>query len=274
MASIAAVSVFGKLPQLPHSKARTLSKLSYPNHPTEHGYLTETIRQKYITAAITSQLLPKDAHRIPEILSLDASNDMKKPIQFWQLYSVLGQDHIVGIVGNFYQRVFANEAWFRSVFANVGGVNHHIGTQASMWIDVMGGGPYYHGAEYRLSFHHTHNAHQLMDEKGAKRWVKLMVEALRDTRHLMTADPRVRPSLNTFLSHFFAKYATDFGFKNIETFGDINPPFRRKINFMNMTTTAIEALTEEELRSALADRGLDLPKNHTKANLVQKALNL
>ena len=43
---------------------------------------------------------------------------------------------------------------------------------------------------------------------------------------------------------------------------------------MNMTTTAIEALTEEELRSALADRGLGLPKNHTKADLVQKALNL
>ena len=113
-----------------------------------------------------------------------------------------------------------------------------------------------------------------MDEKGAKRWVKLMVEALKDTQHLMTADPRVRPSLNTFLTHFFAKYATDFGFKNIETFGDINPSLRRKINFMNMTTIAIEALTEEELRAALIDRGLDLPKNYTKAYLVQKALNL
>ena len=113
-----------------------------------------------------------------------------------------------------------------------------------------------------------------MDEKGAKRWVKLMVEALKDSQHLMTADPRVRPSLNTFLTHFLAKYATDFGFKNLETFGDINPPFRRRINFMNMTTVAIEALAEEELRSALVNRGLDLSKNYTKADLVQKALNL
>ena len=225
-------------------------------------------------AAVTSKLLPKDAHRIPEIVSLEASNDMKKPIQFWQLYSVLGQDRIVGIVRNFYQKVFANEDWFRSVFAKVGGVNHHIGTQASMWIDVMGGGPYYHGAEYRLSFHHTHNAHQLMDEKGAKRWVKLMAEALKDSQNLMTADPRVRLSLNTFLTHFLAKYATDFGFKNLETFGDINPPLRRKINFMNMTTIAIETLTHEELRAALVERGLDLPTNYTKENLVQKALNL
>ena len=101
-----------------------------------------------------------------------------------------------------------------------------------------------------------------------------MVEALRDTQHLMTADTRVRLSLNTFITHFFAKYATDFGFKNLETFGDINPPLRRKINFMSMTNIAIEALTEEELRSSLVDRGLELPENYTKADLVQKALNL
>ena len=160
------------------------------------------------------------------------------------------------------------------MFANVGGVNHHIGTQASMWVDVMGGGPYYHGAEYRLSFHHTHNAHQLMNEKGAKRWVKLMVEALEDSRHLMTDDPRVRLSLNTFLTHFFAKYTTDFGFKNLETFGEINPPLKRKINFMNMTADAIEALSEDELRDALAGRGIDLKRSHNKEDLVQKALSL
>ena len=251
-----------------------MNKLSYPSYPTEHGYLTETIRQKYITAAVASYLLPKDAHRMPEILSLEASNDIRKPIQFWQLYSILGQDRIVGIVSNFYQKVFADENWFRSVFADVGGVNHHIGTQASMWIDVMGGGPYYHGAEYRLSFHHTHNAHQLMNQKGAKRWVQLMKEALDTSQHLMADDPRVRPSLNTFLAHFFAKYATDFGFKNLETFGDINPPLKRKINFMNMTAKAIEELSEDQLRNALTDHGIDLQKDHTKTDLVQKALNL
>ena len=43
---------------------------------------------------------------------------------------------------------------------------------------------------------------------------------------------------------------------------------------MNMTTIAIETLTEEELRAALVDRGLDLPKYYTKADLVQKALSL
>lgn len=223
---------------------------------------------------MASKILPKDAHRLPDIVSLSASNDMKKPIQFWQLYSVLGQDNIVSIVRNFYQRVFADEEWFSSVFKRVGGLNHHIGTQASMWIDVMGGGPHYHGGEFRLSFHHTHNAHQLMDKKGAQRWAKLMVKALDDSTDHMANDPRVRPSINTFLSHFFGKYALEFNFENCETFGEVNPPLIRKINFMSMTQEAIEALSEEELRDALIGRGVDIADNHTKADLVNKALNL
>ncbi len=161
---------------------------------------------------------------MPDVVSLTAPSDPKQPIQFWQLYSVLGQDRIVGIVGRFYLRVFADEAWFTSVFARVGGLNHHVATQASMWIDVMGGGPYYHGGEFRLSFHHTHNAHQLMDEKGAQRWVKLMVKTLDTSDDLMTSDPRVRVSINTFLTHFFGKYATEFNFENREAFGAVNPP--------------------------------------------------
>tara|TARA_B100000787_G_scaffold115859_1_gene86434 strand:+ start:438 stop:1193 length:756 start_codon:yes stop_codon:yes gene_type:complete len=251
-----------------------LSKLNYPIYQSERGYLTETTQQKFITKAVASKLLPKDAHRIPEILSLKAPNDMKKPIQFWQLYSVLGQDPIVGIVSDFYRRVFADEKWFRTPFARVGDLNHHIGAQASMWLDVMGGGPYYHGAEYRLNFHHTHNAHMLLDEKGARRWAKLMILALESSQHLMTDDPRVRLSINTFLAHFFAKYASDFKFKNCENFGESNPPFRHKTNFMNMTEKSIEALSEEELHDALIARGVYLGGKLSKADLVQKALNL
>lgn len=243
-------------------------------YPTRHGYLTETTRQKYIQAAIGAELLPKDAHRMPELISLEASSEMNMPLQFWQLYSVLGQDRIVGIVSNFYQRVFADEEWFRSVFARVGGLEHHVGTQASMWIDVMGGGPYYHGAEFRLNFHHAHNAHQLMDEKGAKRWVELMVATLDASIDLMAGDPRVRPSLNTFLAHFFEKYAREFNFQNRETFGETNPQLPRKINFRNMTSDAIEALSESDLRDALKGRGVNLVGAQNKAALVSKALNL
>ncbi|MBL4892641.1 MAG: hypothetical protein JKX91_12635 [Rhizobiaceae bacterium] len=223
---------------------------------------------------MAADVLPKNAYRMPQIISLSAPNDITKPIQFWQLYSVLGQDRIVEIVKNFYERVFGDEDWFCSVFARVGPINHHVNTQASMWLDVMGAAPFYHGGEFRLNFHHTHNAIQLMNEKGAKRWVKLMVETLDDSTGHMTQDERVRPSINTFLTHFFGKYAAEFNFENRETFGDTNPPLKQKINFMNMTSDAIEAMSEAELKKALIDRGVEIANYQDKMALVNKALSL
>lgn len=245
-----------------------------PRHPTQLGYMTEKSQRDFISAAIAMGVLPKDAHRIAQIVSLDASYDISKPIQFWQLYSVLGQDPIVNIVADFYQRVFTDEAWFTSVFARVGSIGHHINTQASMWIDVMGGGPYYHGSDFRLNFHHIHNAHQLMNENGAARWSQLMVDTLDASARYMADDPRIRPSINTFLSHFMGKYAKDFAFENHAYFGATNPPVKRRINFLNMPLDAIEALTETELREALKERGVDVSKYSDKGTLVNKALML
>ena len=251
-----------------------LSEISYPEFPTSMGYMTEAVRTKYIEEAIARKLLPENAHRMPEVLSLTASTNLEKPIQFWQLFSVLGPDRIVAIVADFYQRVFDDEDWFRSVFERVGPLNHHINTQASMWADTMGGGPYYHGAEFRLNFHHTHNAHQLMDEKGARRWVKLMVQTLDACDHHMTDDARVRPAINTFLTYFLARYADDFKFENQETFGETNPPLRLKVNFMNMTNEAIAAMSENDLRDALTGRGVDVSNLKSKQELVEKATSL
>ncbi|MEP3279942.1 MAG: hypothetical protein ABJN26_26050 [Stappiaceae bacterium] len=236
--------------------------------------MTETIRHKYIEAAIVEGILPNAAHRMASVVSLSAPNDITKPIQFWQLYSVLGPQRIVNIVGKFYARVFDDDPWFTSVFARIGGVGHHVNTQASMWVDVMGGGPAYHGAEFRLNFHHTHNAMSLMNERGAKHWVNLMVETLDASSEHMTEDARVRPSLNTFLAHFLAKYAADFKFSIHDSFGDTNPPLKRKINFMNMTSDAIEALSEDELKEALSGRGIDVSDYRDKQALVNKALSL
>lgn len=248
-----------------------MNKFNYPAFPTGHGYMSEKIQQDYISFAVSNKLLPSDAHRITQIVSLDASNDISKPIQFWQLFSVLGAERIVRIVENFYSRVFADEDWFVSVFARVGGLSHHINTQASMWADVMGGGPYYHGGDFRLNFHHTHNAIQLMNERGAERWTKLMLETLEDSAQLMTDDPRVRPAINTFLSYFMEKYAREFAFENKSVFGNLNPPVKRKLSFMNMTSQAIEALSEEELRQALTEQGVDTSLYPGKADLVNKA---
>jgi len=249
-----------------------MEHIDLPKFPTRTGYMTEKIQRDYITSAVEKGVLPKDAHRMADVLSLTAPSDTSKPIQFWQLYSVLGQDPIVEIVHRFYQRVFEQEDWFKSVFERVGGINHHVNTQASMWIDVMGGGPYYHGAEYRLNFHHTHNAMQLMNDKGADLWSRLMLETLDASSHVMTDDPRVRISINTFLSFFMGKYADDFQFENRSFFGDTNPPYKRKINFMRMSSDAIQALNDEELSEALAERGVDVSQYAGKAAKVNKAL--
>jgi len=249
-----------------------VNNFGYPKYPTRHGYMTEKIQRDYITSAIAKNVLPKDAHRVAQIVSLEAANDLTKPVQFWQLYSALGQDRIVNIVGNFYQRVFTDEEWFTSVFARVGGIGHHINTQSSMWIDVMGGGPYYHGAEFRLNFHHTHNAVQLMNEKGAERWSQLMLDTIDDSAQHMTDDPRIRPSINTFLAHFMTKYSQEFAFENRSVFGATNPPIKRKVNFLRMTAEAIEALTETELSDALEERGVDVSEYNGKEDLVNKAL--
>ncbi|MGH1575793.1 hypothetical protein [Planktotalea sp.] len=251
-----------------------MKHVDLPKFPTRHGYMSERTQQNYIAVSSENGLMPKDAHRIAELVSLTASSDTTKPIQFWQLYSVLGQDPIVGIVERFYTRVFEQEDWFKSVFERVGGINHHINTQASMWIDVMGGGPYYHGAEYRLSFHHHHNALQLMNEKGAELWSKLMLETLEASGDLMTDDPRVRISINTFLAYFMGKYADEFAFENRSYFGETNGPFKRKINLMRLSAAQIEALSEDELGEALSDRGVDLSQYANKAAKVNKALML
>jgi len=236
--------------------------------------MTETAQRAYITQAVAAGILPKDAHRMAEIVSLDASVTAATPIQFWQLYSVLGQDPILRIVSAFYERVFADEPWFTSVFERVGGVDHHINTQASMWIDVMGGGPYYHGAEFRLSFHHTHNAIRLMTDAGAARWATLMRATLDDIGAQVLPDPRMRPSLNTFLTHFMGKYAAEFGFADRLDFGPTNPAIRRKLDFRTMTEAQISALPEDALRAAFAERGIDLARYPDKAALVAKALML
>ena len=113
-----------------------------------------------------------------------------------------------------------------------------------------------------------------MNANGAARWAKLMVETLDDSKIHMTDDQRIRPSINTFLAYFFDKYALDFDFSYSPVFGDTNPPVKRKINFMNMTSEAIEALTVAELREALVNRGVDASVYPGKKELVNKALNM
>ena len=82
-----------------------------PNSKYEpaHGYMTEKIQLGYISSAIEEKTLPINAHRMHEIISLLAPNSQSKPIQFWQLFSILGPDRIVRIVHRFYDLVFEDE---------------------------------------------------------------------------------------------------------------------------------------------------------------------
>lgn len=236
--------------------------------------MTEKIRHAYIAKAIDKKILPSTAYRMQDIVSLSAPSNSSKPIQFWQLYSVLGQKRIVRIVQNFYRRAYLDKDWFRMVFARVGDESHHVRTQSAMWLDAMGGGLKYHGAEFRLNFHHQHNAFQLMNEKGAERWIKLMVKTLATSQKYMRHDPRVRISINTFLEYFMDKYASDFGFQTNSVFDPINAPVKRKLNFMNMTDAEIETLSAFELKEGLADRGVDVKKQLQKRELVKLAKRL
>lgn len=236
--------------------------------------MTDAIRAKYIESAIEKQLLPVNAHRMENVISLQASDDPAKPIQFWQLYSVLGKERILDIVSRFYERVYSDDAWFSSVFSRIGSKEHHITSQGQMWLDAMGGGHYYHGAEFRLNFHHTHNAMELMNDKGAQRWISLMNSTLNDPDVDYTDDERVRPAINTFLNYFMDKYAEQFDLEKGRFFGETNPGLIQRINFMNMTSDAVESLSEQELKQELTTRGIDVATFKDKSALVNKALSL
>jgi len=251
-----------------------VSAFNYPTYETASGYMTDSIRNKYITSAIEAERLPSHAHRLESIVSLNASDNPDTPIQFWQLYSVLGAERIYNIVSRFYDRVFEDEPWFTSVFERVASKGRHNMTQSSMWIDVMGGGPQYHGAEFRLNFHHTHNAMELMNAKGAERWVELMNATLNDPSLDLTSDPRVRPAINTFLSYFMEKYAEDFKFENKFVFGEVNEPVKTRINFLKLSSDQVEALPETVLREELLARKIDVSQFSDKQALVNKALSL
>lgn len=152
-----------------------------------------------------------DPEKIAEIsVSFVADSNLENPIYFWQLYSLLGKSNIRALVSSFYQRVYADvdEKWFKHAFSRISGIEHHINTQTAFWIDSMGGGESYHGADFRLNFHHQHNAVEVMNARGATRWMFHMRLAL--TSHATTfdiIDKRIVPCIMDFLRTKMLKYA-------------------------------------------------------------------
>ena len=146
---------------------------------------------------------------------LIASTNPNDPLYFWQLYSLLGEEPIVALVTDFYDRVYADTEndWFKQAFTRLASKDHHIDMQAAYWLDVMGAGRMYPGGDRRVYFHHGGNAHQVMNREGAKVWMKHMRGALEAAKY---KDARVKPCILDFLNDKMQKYADEFGWKHDE----------------------------------------------------------
>jgi len=106
-------------------------------------------------------------------ISLEAEMNVTKPLYFWQIHSITGQEPLFSICSHFNDLVYADDEapWFKQVFEQAAHKNHHIFAQAAFWIDSMGGGRVYMGGSDRLNFHHHHNAREIMNAEGAKQWM-------------------------------------------------------------------------------------------------------
>jgi truncated hemoglobin YjbI len=201
--------------------------LKRQQYPSSAGYMTLSAQKKFIRREIESGNMPQASFRVPQIVSLDASSNPDDPLYFWQLYSVLGTAPVLRIVKKFYERVFEDtEMGFRSVFSSLAPLDHHVRAQAAMWIDCFAGGRYYHGGQYRLEFHHEHNAQEIMTQEGAERWTSHMVRVLDEEDDALRAcDPRARSAINSFLEYFMSKYAGQFAFDSSNlSFGKEHTP--------------------------------------------------
>lgn len=199
----------------------TGDKVGVPRTSDEHGEPIPKITQRQLKCSMGYSTAPAIAHFRqfhPEITDADArclhaDTDESKPLYFWQLYSVLGEARIIKIVHNLYMQIAEDdeEVWLRQVFERISDWDHHIATQAAFWLDATGRGRCYHGGEYRLEFHHQHNAREIMTQVGAARWMHHMRHAL--DKSDLGSDPRVRATIDEFLRVRMEKYAAQHSFE-------------------------------------------------------------
>jgi hypothetical protein len=113
---------------------------------SSHGYTTEVGRSDWIKAQTKAGSSKKkgkgeskggDDEDLPVPQDLNASMDQSDPIYYWQLYSIIGQRPIERLVRTFYQKVYDDEddPDFKNAFARLSGIEHHIQTQTSFWVD-------------------------------------------------------------------------------------------------------------------------------------------
>ena len=180
------------------------------------GFLIQIIKNEYIKYLLEKGELI-DTCIDKSVLSLNATDNPSKTLYFWQLYSILGEKPILKLITNFYTRVFNDheKPWFRDFFKDLGTLEYHIKGQTNFWLDTMGAGKYYRGAEKRLKFKHE-LAREIMTTTAANRWLYHMVLALKDTYDSFPHDPRIIPCLEKFLYFFMHRYSLEFDFNFID----------------------------------------------------------
>lgn len=179
---------------------------NYPNFIPNYGNLTEKIMKEYLLTYYYKDILENK-----EITSLVASNDITKPLYFWQLYSILGDIYIENLIRLFYTKLLNDKKnkWFSDEFIEIGSIEYHVNGQKKFWLDIMGCGEYYTGGEKKLYNYHK-LVKNIMTSEGSKVWMYHMKSALDELEY--DKDKRVRKCIDVFLNHFMIKYAIEFDF--------------------------------------------------------------
>ena len=186
---------------------------SCPFEPSP-GYVNVKNRQDYLLYFHGVKKEGDGSHKVEDLptKSLEASTNINDQLYFWQLYSLIGDGPIKELLRDFYERIFSDDEapWFRDAFVDVRDMEEHIEGQSSYWIDAFGGGKHYPGGNTRVFARHGGNAQDLMNNKGARRWMHHMGGALlaMKEKKRFADDPRILPCIVEFLKSRMISYAS------------------------------------------------------------------
>mmetsp|Transcript_33636 Transcript_33636/g.64407 ORF Transcript_33636/g.64407 Transcript_33636/m.64407 type:complete len:211 (-) Transcript_33636:228-860(-) len=155
----------------------------------------------------------------PATVCLKADPDPRKPLYYWQLYSLLGEQFATDLITNFYKRIFEDtdpeHKDFKEAFSFESlGYEFHVQDAADFWLDAMGAGPRYEGS-IQMRTHGFHKIHRhVMTQKGAEIWMNHMRKAVEETD--FGNDPRVKNTIFNFCFVMMEMYKNDFDFNTDE----------------------------------------------------------
>ena len=172
------------------------------------GYMTEMLKKEFLNLRVRPE-----KHNLKCVQSLNYKDNNSDELYFWQLYSLLGENKIDFFITNFYKRIFDDydEKKFMETFKELGNIKKHIHDQTIFWMDCMGGGKLYKGGEKKLYFHHK-IAQDIMNEKGAVRWLYHMKNTIYDENLYLGEDIRIQPCIVEYVNFFMEKYGNQFNF--------------------------------------------------------------